>query len=208
MTKCGTSNTNSSTGKGKERARAAVVVGGHSVVGRRTIQGGSRGVYSGGGVSSSVVLRICSELAMGGTAIHSPSLGPSFLSGLSQGAGARSEQERSLPGGYVLREQGEDWLQGFLFKLHALRDAILRNAGGGDDDQGDARVAEGGTVAYGGDGGMAAHGADVLPEVVERALERSHCGEAFIRAVQVNLLGALIGRERGSEECTLARSMC
>lgn len=159
--------------------------------------------------SSAVVVRVCSDLATvgTGTAVGSQSATGRFLSGYSRGVGKFSSGVApSITRGFMWRERGDDWLQGFRFKLQALRGVLLDGAEVGKGHRIDRSTRFGPTVAE--ERGIV-HDVDVRPGVVERALETSRCGEAFILAVQVHAsccAGSFMYSVKGVYTCQITGS--
>lgn len=144
-------------------------------------------------MAPAVIGQVCAELAAADGVSTGPTVGGGFLSncpGARTCIGAKRVSSACttaglLPEFTVLGERGGDWLQGFRFKLQALRDAILATTENDSTatQQHEERCSWGPRVV--GEAEELLDGVDVLPEVVERALERSRCGEAFVFAVQV-----------------------
>lgn len=144
-------------------------------------------------MAPAVIGQVCAELAAAGGVSAGPTVWGGFLSncpGARAYSGAKIVPSACTTAGLwpeftVVGERDGDWLQGFRFKLQTLRDAILATA---ENDrtatqQHEERCSWGPRVV--GEPEELLDGVDVLPEVVERALERSRCGEAFVFAVQV-----------------------
>lgn len=179
-----TSSRSSSNGKGKRRAPDSTATNGPATVNGSTHTSLPEDLID-EPFSSAVVARVCSDLATAGTGttLGNDSATGSFLSGYSRGVDEFSSGVApSIAGGFVWRERGDDWLQGYRFKLQALRDTLLGGAEAGKGHGVGHNTPSGPTVA---DERGAVHDVDVRRGVVERALETSRCGEAFILAVQV-----------------------
>ncbi|CAM9941501.1 unnamed protein product, partial [Sphacelaria rigidula] len=108
---------------GDRQVPACTTTEGRAKVSGIRLSGPLEGV-AGDSFSHTVVAKVCSDLAKAGAVSDRPPTRGNFLSGYSQG-GDKSSCQHSLANGFLWRERGDDWLQGFRFKLQALRDALL-----------------------------------------------------------------------------------
>ena len=140
-----------------------------------------------GTVSAAMASQVCADLAAAvstvgvqieGAFLGCGGLGPQVYPARSVGG---------LPLGCFLGEWGEGWVQAFRFKLEALRDAL--STGTVSDAASTGRQgmhssiprapAQGKLIAI-------IRAVEVRRDSVARALNRSHCGDAFVLAVEVS----------------------
>lgn len=169
--------------KGKGRAHASTE-GGEAAVSRGAAvselalrQGG----VGDGGVKPGVVASMCIDLANFGQKARAEEWGR-FLR-IRSGLGSNQSCGASvlLPGGGVMLEKGSTWLEAFRFKLHTLREAVMSGSGC-------KKVGVHQSLSWASCPAVRSAGelVEVPPEVVESALERSPCSEAFVLAVKVS----------------------
>lgn len=178
-TSTSTSNTGNANGNGKGRAQTSTA-GGAPPHRAGKLAGADRAVS----FSAAVMARVCEDLATVGAAGAGSTPGGSGFPSIYAAGPTPGVPDKTLPSACpagVFAEQ-KHVMDSFRLKLQALRGALTSRMEM-EGRAADQSATTGGTeTEYVGVGDF-----DVHPGVVRRALERSHCGEAFILAVQVTI---------------------